>query len=88
MQVTSGKHGEFASTLYATASVLNAVEDVERDLKWLVDASQTIPMFQQVLYPHSLPHFLSISQLCISHAAHVLISCRLLHLSLSRSLSR
>jgi F0F1-type ATP synthase delta subunit len=49
VQVTSGKHGEFASTLYATASVLNAVEDVERDLKWLVDASQTIPMFQQFL---------------------------------------
>jgi len=49
VQVTSGKHGEFASTLYATASVLNAVEDVERDLKWLVDASQTVPMFQQFL---------------------------------------
>merc|ERR1711939_1242963 len=28
VQVTSGKHGEFASTLYATASVLNAVQGV------------------------------------------------------------
>jgi hypothetical protein len=53
VQVTSGKHGEFASTLYATASVLNAVEDVERDLKWLIDASQTVPMFQQV--PTQIP---------------------------------
>jgi F0F1-type ATP synthase delta subunit len=47
VQVTSGKHGELASTLYATASVLDAVEAVERDLQWLVEATQTIPMFQQ-----------------------------------------
>jgi len=45
----TGKHGEFATTLYATASVLGAVEEVERDLQWLVDASQTVPMFQQFL---------------------------------------
>lgn len=45
----SGKHGEYASTLYATATVLNAVEQVERDLQWIVEANDTVPMFQQFI---------------------------------------
>ncbi len=44
----SGKAGEEAADLYSKALALNAVEEVENDFKWLLDAHKTTPLFAQV----------------------------------------
>jgi len=49
----TSKQGEHAGALFASASIVNAMEAVERDLAWFSEAFETVPEFQQV---GSQPH--------------------------------
>jgi len=50
-----GKAGEIASTWYSTALVMNALDAVEQDLKWLIKSKESIPAFAQFLEIKTLP---------------------------------
>jgi F0F1-type ATP synthase delta subunit len=50
-----GKPGEIASTWYSTAIVMDALEAVERDLRWLLKSKDSIPAFAQFLEIKTLP---------------------------------
>jgi len=44
----TGKPGDYASLLFMTASMLDALDAVENDFNWLLEASKNAPLFQQV----------------------------------------
>jgi len=45
----TSKQGEHAGALFASASIVNAMEAVERDLAWFSEAFETVPEFQQFI---------------------------------------
>jgi len=45
----TGKPGDYASQLFTAASMLDALDAVENDFNWLLEASKNAPLFQQFL---------------------------------------